>query len=48
MSAAVGDLSDVGGMSDGFPATATGDQADKGRIDLHEFMIADDAAKKTD
>ena len=42
MSAAVGEVS---GMSDGFPATATGDQADEGRIGLHEFMIADAATE---
>ena len=39
-------VSEVSGMSDEFPATATGDQPDKGRIGLHELVIADDAAKK--
>lgn len=38
-------VSEVSGVSDEFPATAIGDQSDKGHIGLHERMIAD-AAKK--
>ena len=41
-------VSEVSGVSDDFPATAIGDQPNKGRIGLHELMIADDAVKKTD